>query len=57
MAYNKPWMSIEEQLTRLQERGMQISDADKARECLERIGYYRLSGYWYDFRIRTAIRH
>lgn len=54
MAYTKPWMSIDEQLARLQERGMQISDVDKARECLERVGYYRLSGYWYDFRVRTA---
>lgn len=26
---------------------MQISDEEKARSCLERIGYYRLSAYWY----------
>ncbi len=29
---------------------MEISDAPLAKTCLERIGYYRLSGYWYPFR-------
>jgi abortive infection bacteriophage resistance protein len=27
-----------------------ISDVPAAKACLERIGYYRLSGYWYPFR-------
>ncbi len=30
---------------------MQVSDPAKALEYLERIGYYRLSGYWYDMRL------
>ena len=29
---------------------MVITDAAKAEECLSRIGYYRLSAYWYPFR-------
>ncbi|NGM24301.1 Abi family protein [Roseomonas stagni] len=29
---------------------MTISDQTKTSTCLERIGYYRLSGYWYPFR-------
>lgn len=29
---------------------MEISDLDAAAACLERIGYYRLSGYWFPFR-------
>jgi len=29
---------------------MEISDEDKASECLSRIGYYRLSAYWYSSR-------
>lgn len=29
---------------------MEISDHAAAASCLERIGYYRLSGYWYPFR-------
>lgn len=54
MAYSKPWLSIADQLAQLQARGMQIGDMAKATDYLERIGYYRLSGYWYDFRIRSA---
>lgn len=34
----------------LQGRGLLISDEASALACLERIGYYRLSGYWYPFR-------
>ncbi|HEX3438580.1 MAG TPA: Abi family protein [Pseudacidobacterium sp.] len=29
---------------------MVITDVSAAKACLERIGYYRLSGYWYPFR-------
>lgn len=54
MAYSKPWRSIAEQLAQLQARGMHVGDEAKATDCMERIGYYRLSGYWYDFRVRTA---
>lgn len=52
MAYSKPWLSIADQLAQLQARGMQISDVAKATDYLERVGYYRLSGYWYDLRLR-----
>lgn len=31
-------------------RGMLITDKPKAELCLSRIGYYRLSAYWYPFR-------
>lgn len=50
--YPKPWLSHADQLAQLENRGMQIDDRDKALAYLERIGYYRLSGYWYDFRVR-----
>jgi abortive infection bacteriophage resistance protein len=29
---------------------MEITDEDKAKACLDRIGYYRLSAYWYPYR-------
>jgi abortive infection bacteriophage resistance protein len=54
MPYPKPWMSVADQLAQLTSRGMQVSDEAKAADYLERIGYYRLSGYWYDFRTRSA---
>lgn len=50
----KPWLSVGDQLVQLVHRGMAISDAAKARDYLERIGYYRLSGYWYDMRVRDV---
>lgn len=46
----KPWVPFEEQLQRLQARDMQVTRRDKALDYLERVGYYRLSGYWYPMR-------
>lgn len=51
--YLKPWVSYEGQLDQLVGRGMVVSDRGKALKYLERIGYYRLSGYWYPFRERA----
>lgn len=53
--YNKPWLSIEDQLAKLTERGMVITNHAKALDYLERIGYYRLSGYWFAFRERSEL--
>lgn len=51
MAYNRPWKSFDEQLTLLKSRGMAVTDENAAISYLERIGYYRLSAYWYPFRV------
>jgi len=48
--YNKPYLSVSDQIVRLEDRGMTIPDRQKAEEYLSRIGYYRLSAYWYPFR-------
>ena len=48
--YPKPFLTIADQLNRLECRGLHFSDRTAAQACLERIGYYRLSGYWYPFR-------
>ena len=48
--YTKAYKSIPDQLALLLSRGMEITDVTAASACLERIGYYRLSGYWYPFR-------
>lgn len=50
MTYNRPWKSFDDQLALLEQRGMNIGDRAAARAYLERIGYYRLSAYWYPFR-------
>lgn len=54
MSYPKPWLSLEEQLDNLQARSLQVSDRAKALRCLQRMGYYRLSGYWFAFRERSG---
>lgn len=54
MSYQKPWLSLEQQLDNLQARGLRVSDRDKTLRCLQRMGYYRLSGYWFAFRERSG---
>lgn len=46
----KPWTSFRDQLAQLEQRGMVVEDQTAAMDYLERIGYYRLSGYWYPMR-------
>lgn len=46
----KPWKSLDDQLALLQQRGMAVDNPAAAKSYLERLGYYRLSGYWYPFR-------
>lgn len=46
----KSWLSIEDQIQQLADRGMQIPDHAQAEHALATIGYYRLSGYWYPYR-------
>lgn len=41
--------NIEEQISKLVERGMVIEDTKKAREYLLDIGYFRLGFYWFPF--------
>jgi abortive infection bacteriophage resistance protein len=50
MPYTKPWISFSDQLQQLKYRGMLVEDDSAAENYLDRIGYYRLSGYWYPFR-------
>ena len=51
----KPWLSLADQLQRLQDRGLVVENEVAARDYLERIGYYRLSGYWYPMREIDAV--
>lgn len=55
MTYTKPWKSYEEQLDQLVGRGMLVTDRARALDHLERIGYYRLSGYSFAFRERSGL--
>lgn len=50
----KVFKAYDEQLALLVDRGMEIEDWVSARDTLRRVNYYRLSGYWYPFRIWCA---
>lgn len=52
--YNKPALSFDEQLQKLEAHGMVIGDRASALKHLSTISYYRLSGYWYPFRQRDG---
>lgn len=46
----KPWKNYSAQLDHLKARGLWVKDEQRALRYLERLGYYRLSGYWYPLR-------
>jgi abortive infection bacteriophage resistance protein len=48
--YEKPHVTYEEQIDKLIERGLEVSDRDAAAATLRLIGYYRLSAYLHTFR-------
>lgn len=47
--YDKPPLPLDELVSRLAARGLEISDRDRARRYLQHIGYYRLSPYTIPF--------
>lgn len=48
--YNKPHLTFKQQLELLKSRGLEVTNDNKALEYLDRLSYYRLSGYWYPCR-------
>jgi abortive infection bacteriophage resistance protein len=46
----KPHLTVEQQLTQLKQRGLTVADEAAALRELARLGYYRLSGYYYPLR-------
>jgi len=44
-SYNKPWLSIPDQLFKLESRGLVINDQKAAQDFLWHLNYYRFSGY------------
>lgn len=47
----KAYNTYAEQVGLLASRGMDMGDLARAEETLGRVNYYRLSGYWYPFRV------
>ena len=46
MKYDKPALPVTAQIEKLQARGMQFRDPERAAHYLGDLNYYRLSGYW-----------
>jgi abortive infection bacteriophage resistance protein len=49
MKFNKPPLTLEQQLDQLIHRGMQCADRDQALHYLTHLNYYRLGAYWLPF--------
>ncbi|MGE9267872.1 MAG: Abi family protein [Verrucomicrobiales bacterium] len=54
MRFCKPAITLQEQVQRLRDCGLRITDHSAALTALENIGYYRLSAYTYPFREGTS---
>jgi abortive infection bacteriophage resistance protein len=55
MPYTKPYLTLPAQLALMKGRGMGISDDALAQAYLEKVGYYRLSGYSYPYRESSVV--
>lgn len=55
--YTKPWLSYEDQLEQLENRGLYVPNRSKANHVLSQVSYYRLSGYWYPLMETPKLRH
>lgn len=47
MVYNKPAITINNQLRQLKARGLSVPSHADAKHYLRQVGYYRLAGYWW----------
>lgn len=54
MQYTKPPLSIFDQVSLLESRGLEIPDTDRAIHYLSNISYYRLRAYWLPFEDPSA---
>ena len=57
MEYNKPPITIPQQIERLKQRGLNFENEDKAAHYLSNISYYRLRAYTYPFQDNFDPQH
>ncbi|MDM8086226.1 Abi family protein [Cellulomonas cellasea] len=48
--YTKEWLSLDQQVARLEDRGVDVDPREHTKALLSAIGYYRLTGYLYPLR-------
>ena len=51
MKYTKPALPFVDQAQRLIDRGLIVESKDHLVQYLSRVNYYRLSAYWYTFKV------
>jgi abortive infection bacteriophage resistance protein len=51
MKYTKPPLTFQQQATLLISRGLIVDNPGELENYLSQVNYYRLSGYWYEFKI------
>jgi abortive infection bacteriophage resistance protein len=56
IAYNGQHLSFADQVELLKNRGLVVTDDQRAARHLERIGYYRLKSYWFPFRASAPVQ-
>ena len=49
--FNKPWLSVDDQVKKLADRGLIIEDENNAKAFLRHLGYYRFAGYLLAFEV------
>ncbi|MEO8758831.1 MAG: Abi family protein [Devosia sp.] len=54
MKYEKPSVSVADQIALLERRGMVVPDRKKAEHYLRHVSYYRLRAYWLPFEVLPA---
>lgn len=52
--FKKPPLTYQEQVARLEARGMAVADRSEAAFYLSHLNYYRLAGYWLPFEMDHA---
>ena len=57
MNFNKPPISIAQQIDLLKQRGLVFNDEIRAAHYLSNISYYRLRAYTYSFQDNTTTQH
>lgn len=43
--YRKPWLSVADQVSKLESRGLHVDDRSDAESFLRHVNYYRFAGY------------
>ncbi len=56
-SFLKPALSIDEQISLLESRGLCVEDREYARKVLSNVNYYHLEGYWYPFYDKSKQDH